>query len=171
MSFSRESWFRRALLALAVSAPAVSGCEGRESSKESSGADAAAPASEGANAGVCGDVEASEYDQSCSVDSDCVVTVPGSSTCIDPCEGPWFFICPAAVIGADASAAYTAALTAALGATPGLDGTFGCGGPVVSCPPYGVARCEQEKCRFVTPLDDVPSDAGSPTDADAANAD
>lgn len=103
-------------------------------------------------------VLASQFDQSCVTDSDCVVVPPGGNVC-NPCSvpnGAYQFDCAYATVNAGASAAYVAAIQ------PGVDnlkatinGSDQCGS---TCPAYEPAVCLAGTCA----IRPVIYDAGAP---------
>ena len=149
--------FLYSLASASTLAAALGGCTVSSTEPHSSGGGTQTPGGDsglrGANApdaAACVTIVASDFDQSCSVDTDCVRVVNGGPVC-DPCSDSYNFTCPAANVSASASAAYVAALTAALGKAPGLGFSVGaCGGQVVSCP-VGRAACVSGQCKTVAP--------------------
>jgi hypothetical protein len=96
-------------------------------------------------AGSCS-VVATDYDQSCVSDSDCVLVPPGGNTC-DPCSttndqqpGAYYFFCYTAAVNASASARYLAAL--APGQTAVQNGPLSCS----STCPVATAACVNGAC-------------------------
>jgi hypothetical protein len=95
-----------------------------------------------------------DYDQSCSSDSDCAAVLPGGSTC-EPCDQSYLFTCGQAPINAGAATAYTAALTKALPAAPGIQfAVTACGSPA-SCPMLEVPACVHGQCAIVPAAEDA----------------
>jgi hypothetical protein len=117
------------------------------------------PASTGdAGAGATADtactIVPADYDQSCSSDSDCTAVLPGGNTC-QPCDQSYLFTCGQAPINAGAAAAYTAALTKALPAAPGITFAATVCGSGVSCPMIEVAACVHGQCTIVPAAEDA----------------
>jgi hypothetical protein len=79
------------------------------------------------DAGVCVNVDVSTYDQSCTVDSDCV-EISAGLLCDKDC------LCGGSTINGDGQARYDAAI-APLGT-----------GPACSCPGFGNPRCVKGHC-------------------------
>jgi hypothetical protein len=102
-----------------------------------------------ADAATCATIVPADYDQSCHTDSDCVAVVLGGDVC-NPCNAPEDFVCPAATVNAGASAAYNAALTAALGTAPSIHFSVDVCGIGSSCP-VGSPACVSGQCTMVAP--------------------
>lgn len=137
----------RTIVVVAWSAGLVlAACGGMSSSSNTD-----AGSSEG---GSCVDIDLSTYDQSCSVDGDCILIAAGH-LCPGACG------CPAAPINAKEQARYEAAVAPA---------------HLLACPCAfpGSPRCVQNKCTLCTPNSTEPgcSDGGvgdgGPSDVDAS---
>ena len=95
---------------------------------------------------ACAPISASDYNGSCSTDSDCVAVVAGGDVC-DVCDAPEFFTCTSAAIPGANEPAYYSALQAA-NAAPGIQFAVAVCGYAVSCPPdeTEIPRCVNGKC-------------------------
>jgi hypothetical protein len=109
----------------------------------------------------CNAVIASDYDQSCVVDTDCVLVMGEVRGC--PATACY---CPEAAINKDARAQYMAAFAQAVASEPP-------GGPHCGCPCIGGALCRAGKCQAgscgAPPTDTLPTcaDAGGTCDYSA----
>jgi hypothetical protein len=89
-------------------------------------------------------VVATDFDQSCSTDSDCVAVVSGGDVC-DPCVADPPFLCQnVTTVSADASAAYAAAIAAAVATA-----TKECGSETFECTARITPRCMDGQCQGV----------------------
>jgi hypothetical protein len=132
--------------------PASSGsdsnAEKSDSSAPASGGDT--PASGGGGGGAnCATVVVTNYDTSCTQDSDCVAAPAGGNTC-DPCHaGSGDFVCKLSGVNAKDSARYASDLSAALQSIEGTSTYQQC--VIASCPAGDLApKCVDNQCK-VTP--------------------
>ena len=82
------------------------------------------------NTSSCGSIQASDYDQSCSIPSDCVVVAEG-----DSCNGLFCVDCGNAAINVSAQARYEANLNSIGGQTG-----------ICPCPADRIATCDAGVC-------------------------
>jgi len=104
--------------------------------------------------GLSCSLSASQYDNSCTVDSDCVGVPPG-----DPCAGNCLSVCPTAALNVRVASQYLADLGAVMSAHNESPG-------VCSCPAFGTPSCCRGVCS-VEGCSTVP-DAGVAKDAQDA---
>jgi hypothetical protein len=105
------------------------------------------------DAGPCTLVVASDYDQSCAVDTDCIQVAEVPACPVSPML---CYNCAMATINGSAMASYRAAFSAVVGAATG---------PLCNCPEIGFPCCRSGMCKancFVEPADTLPlcADAG-----------
>jgi hypothetical protein len=131
------------------------GCSSAHTEPASAGDSGAASTTDAAASGAASTTDAAaciivpaDYDQSCSSDSDCTWVLPGGNTC-EACEASYLFTCGQAPINVGAAAAYTAALTKALPAPPGIHFAVTACGMGVSCPTAEVIACVHGQCAIV----------------------
>ena len=107
------------------------------------------------DAGLSCSLSASQYDNSCTVDSDCVGVPPG-----DPCAGNCLSVCPTAALNVRVASQYLADLGAVMSAHNESPG-------VCSCPAFGAPSC----CRGVCSVEGCSAapDAGLAKDAGLAD--
>ena len=100
-------------------------------------------------------LSASQYDNSCTVDSDCVGVPPG-----DPCAGNCLSVCPTAALNVRSASQYLTDLGAVMSAHNEPSGVCG-------CPAFGTPSC----CRGVCSVEgcSTPPDAGVAKDAGRAD--
>jgi len=115
-----------------------SGTNGGASAGTASGGFSGTTGSTTSGDGMCKIVQPSNYDQSCAVDTDCVLVDPGTTSCSPDCRCGGM-----ATINASAQAQYDADLKQALAlAGPNV---VGCGCPP---PPETVAHCHGGTCQL-----------------------
>jgi hypothetical protein len=97
--------------------------------------------------GACGVRLASDYDDACIADSDCVAAPLGGNTC-SPCESPQEFWCKVSVVNAKTAATYLAEVAAALNQMERVNESGGfC---AASCPvELGTVGCVEGRCGWV----------------------
>jgi len=101
------------------------------------------------------EIVASDYDQSCTQDSDCVAITVGDAICVSHC--------PNAAINESSESQYESDVNAGKQDCPSTAST---GSPYIPCGTYSIL-CRRNVCFLGAPYPDAGADAGSDADSDA----
>jgi hypothetical protein len=110
------------------------GLGGDRDATDTSSADARTDTTTEVDVAVCSPVLASDYDQSCVADTDCVTVGQVTQCPAVPCDA-----CPLWAINAVEATQYQAAFTRAIASEPAGEGC--------ACPCAGIAICRNGKCK------------------------